>query len=82
MWVLSYQPAPKQDKKVRDTMAAHYAHLAGGTKPSASADGKKGKKPKEQDIAMDENLQMLLGADKDYFPYVAYSATWDLGTGK
>ncbi|KAI9007757.1 ATPase, V1 complex, subunit C [Hyaloraphidium curvatum] len=77
------KPAPKQEKKVRDLMAAQFAHLAGGSR-SSTAGGKKGaKKAKEEDFAMDENIQMLLGGDKDYFPYVSFTATWDLGaTGK
>jgi hypothetical protein len=78
------QPGPKQDKKVRDILGTQYAHLAGSSGPSSSATGtgKKTKKSKEEDFAMDENLQMLLGSEKDYYPFVAYTATWDLGAEK
>ena len=60
-------------------MAAHYTHLASGGRPSSQETGKKGKKAKEEDVTIDENLQLLLGSDKDFFPYVSYTAAWDLG---
>lgn len=63
-------------------MGTHYAHLGSGTRPSSQGTDKKGKKVKEAEVTIDENLQVLLGSEKDYFPYVAYTATWDLGAEK
>ncbi|RKO89032.1 ATPase, V1 complex, subunit C [Blyttiomyces helicus] len=54
------KPKPKQDRKVRDLLNAHYARLAGAAGSKAG------------DEALEENLQTLLG-DKDYSPVVLFS---------
>ncbi|KAJ3127310.1 Vacuolar ATP synthase subunit C [Nowakowskiella sp. JEL0407] len=51
---------PRQDKKVFDTLIAHYSKLGG----AANSSGK-------TDEHIDENLQILLG-DKEYTPFVFY----------
>jgi len=62
------KPKNKNERRVRDILAQHYAKLG----DKNEGDGKS--KKKEQ---LDENIQLLLG-DKDYYPYVSFDVNWKI----
>ncbi|ORX84615.1 ATPase, V1 complex, subunit C, partial [Anaeromyces robustus] len=61
------KPKNKNERRVRDILAQHYAKLG-----EKNTEGKS--KKKEQ---IDENIQMLLG-DKEYYPYVSFDINWKI----
>jgi len=61
------KPKGKNDRKVREILAQHYAKLG------EKNEEKKSKKSEP----IDENIQMLLG-DKDYYPYVSFDINWKI----
>jgi len=61
------KPKGKNDRRVREILAQHYAKLG------ERNEEKKSKKSEP----IDENIQMLLG-DKDYYPYVSFDINWKI----